>query len=256
MARTETPVSSATVGALMRSIGDPTASAARVAEVVAGDAGLASRLLALANSASFGMPRQVTDVDQAVALVGTNMVQTLAIAGANHLLDGTSGLPHARRHALQVACAARLLARRDGLPAGDAFAAGLLHDVGEMLLWRRDPDAYAAAHAAWPDAATQLRAERARYGTDHAALAREQLAAWHVPGVVVDAVGDHHRPDLNHRDVSTAVAAAESLVDPDVAWSDRFTLFDLGPEDLAAVRADVGAQVAEVSGLFAAASSS
>lgn len=252
MTAAEAPVSPSTVAALMQSIGDPRSSVARVAEVVAGDTGLAARVLAVANSASFGLSRQITRVDQAVALAGTNMVQTLAIAGANHLLDSRAGLPGARQHAVGVACATRLLATRAGLNAGDAFAAGLLHDLGEMLLWRQDPDAYAAAHADWPDPGTQLRAERGRYGTDHALLAREQLASWHVPGVIVDAVGDHHRPDLHHRDLSTAVVAGEALVDDDVAWSDLFPLFDVSPDALPALRAVLRAQVDDVSGLLPA----
>ena len=252
MTAAEAPVSPSTVAALMQSIGDPQSSVARVAEVVAGDTGLAARVLAVANSASFGLSRQITRVDQAVALAGTNMVQTLAIAGANHLLDSRVGLPGARQHAVTVACATRLLAARAGVSAGDAFAAGLLHDLGEMLLWRQDPDAYAAAHASWPDPGTQLRAERGRYGTDHALLAREQLASWHVPGVIVDAVGDHHRPDLHHRDLSTAVVAGEGLADDDVAWSDLFELFDVAPDAVPQLRAELRAQVDDVSGLLPA----
>lgn len=250
MTAAEAPVSPSTVAALMQRIGDPSSSVTRVAEVVAADAGLAARVLAVANSASFGLSRRITRVDQAVALVGTNMAQTLAIAGANHLLDSRVGLPHARRHAVHVACAARLLARRAGLNPGDAFAAGLLHDLGEMLLWRQDPDGYAAAHATWPDAATQLRAERGRYGTDHALLAREQLSSWHVPGTIADAVGDHHRPDLNHRDLSTAVVTGEALADPDIAWSERFALFDLTPDGVPALRAELQVHADEVSGLL------
>lgn len=250
MTAAEAPVSPSTVAALMQSISSRHTSVVQVAEVVAGDTGLAARVLALANSASFGLSRQITRVDQAVALVGTNMVQTLAIAGANHLLDSRVGLPHARRHAVEVACATRLLAARAGLNAGDAFAAGLLHDLGEMLLWRQDPDGYAAAHAAWPDPGTQLRDERGRYGTDHALLAREQLSAWHVPGTIADAVGDHHRPDLNHRDLSTAVVTGEALADPDIAWSERFALFDLAPDDVPPVRAELQVHADEVSGLL------
>jgi HD-like signal output (HDOD) protein len=251
MKAAQAPVSPTTVAALMQSIGDPTVSVVRVAEVVAGDAGLAARVLALANSAAYGLPRRITRVDQAVALVGTNMVQTLAIAGANHLLDSSSGLPHARRHAVEVACGTQLLARRAGLNTGDAFAAGLLHDLGEMLLWRDDPDGYATAHASWPDTETQLRAERAAYGTDHALAAREQLAAWHVPGVIVDAVGDHHRPDLHHRDLSTAVVLAELLADPDAGWSERFALFGVAEDDLPGMRAELREQTGEVTALLA-----
>ena len=250
MKAAEAPVAAATVPLLMQAINDPNTSVAMVAEAVASDAGLAARVLALANSAAFGMSRQVTEINQAVALVGSNMVQTLAIAGACDLLDGASGLPHARTHAIQVACGARVLAGRVGLSRADAFADGLLHDRGEMLLWPRNPAAYAGAPASWTDAREQLRGERGMFGTDHALAAREQLARWQLPGVIVDAAGDHHRPDLHHRDLSTAVIAGEELVDPDVSWSPRFTLFGLEPEGLEALRSDVDEQVVEMTGLL------
>ncbi|HEU5083134.1 MAG TPA: HDOD domain-containing protein [Acidimicrobiales bacterium] len=250
MRATEVPVSSATVAQLVQEIGHPGSSVARIAQVVSADQGLAARVLALANSAAYGLARQVTAVDQAVALVGSNMVQTLAVAGAMRLLDGADGLPHARFHALQVACAARALAGRAGLNKSDAFAAGLLHDVGEILLWQRDPAAYAAAHATWPDAEAQLRGERAMFGTDHALAAREQLAGWHLPGAIVDAAADHHRPDVPFRDLSTAVIAAEELLDADVGWTPRVGVFDLEPDDAAVVRLEVSVQVAELTGLL------
>lgn len=250
MTMSETPVSPATVSALMRLTADPDHADTDLAGVVAADAGLAARVLAVANSASFGLSRQVTQVHQAVGLVGMNLVQTLAIAGSCQLLDGTVGLARARRHAVEVACAARALAERAGLDGGAAFAAGLLHDLGEILLWRDDPELYAEAHARWSDPTTQLREERGAYGTDHALVAREQLAAWNVPGNIVDAVGDHHRPDLLHRDLCTVVVAAEELTDRDVDWSPRFEVFGVTGEALPSLRDEVSTQTDELLSLL------
>lgn len=251
MRAAEVPVSAATVPLLMQAIADPNTSIARIADVVSSDTGLAARVLALANSAAFGLSRQVTEIPQAVSLVGSNMAQTLAIAGSCRLLDGSSGLGHSRDHALRMACTTRALAARAGLNKPEAFAAGLLHDVGEILLWQDDPDNYAAAHADWPDAAAQLRAERAMYGTDHALVAREQLAEWQLPGSVVDAVGDHHRPDLQHADLPTAVIAAEELVEHHMEWSPRFEAMGLAPADIPALKAEIDEHVEEMSGLLA-----
>ncbi len=250
MRAADAPVSAATVPLLMQVIADPDSSIAGVAEVVASDAGLAARVLAVANSAAFGLSRQVTDVQQAVSLVGGNMCQTLAIAGSCNLLDGSHGLPHVRDHAIRTACAARELAARCGLSKPDAFAAGLLHDLGEILLWRQDPDAYVAAFATWETPIDQLRGERGMFGTDHALVAREQLAEWQLPGAVVDAVGDHHRPDMHHRDLSTLVIAAEELADPEVGSSPRWATFGVGADDVEALRAAVEEQVAEMSGML------
>lgn len=246
----DAPVSAATVPLLMQTITDPDSSTGKVSEIVASDAGLAARVLALANSAAFGLPRQVTDVQQAVSMVGANMCQTLAIAGSCNLLDGTSGLPHARDHAIRTACAARLLAARADLNKAEAFAAGLLHDLGEILLWRQDPEAYVAAQASWETEVDQLRWERGTFGTDHPLAAREQLAEWRLPGVVVDAVGDHHRPDLHHRDLSTLVIAAEELVTGGSEASSRLELFGVTTAELDAVRAELQEQAVEMSSLL------
>lgn len=251
MSFVEVPVSASVVPALLRAVNDPEASAVDVAEVVASDSGLAAGVLALANSAAFGRERRVVEIDAAVVLVGVELIQVLAVARSSRLLDGAGGLPHSRHHAIETACGARLLAARLGLSQPDAFAAGLLHDVGEMLLWQRDPDTYAAAHATWPDLDVQLRTERGMFGADHATAAREQLSAWGLPGTIVDAVGDHHRPDLAHRDLSTIVAAAEDLVHAHGTDGERDRL-GLGAEALDQLRVLVAEQTAEISALLSA----
>lgn len=244
------PVSAAVVPAIIAAVDDPHSSAADVADVVAGDAGLGAAVLAVANSAAMGRVRQIHDLPTAVSLIGLDLVRTLAVAGATRLLDRAGGLPHMRRHAIETACAARLLAARVGLAQEHAFAAGLLHDVGEILLWHQNPAAYAAAYRDWTDVSAQVRGERWTFGDDHATIAREQLAAWHLPGSVVDAVGDHHRPDLSHDDLSTVIAAAEDLVTDDgVNRPDRLAL---GAETLDALRAECSQQADEMSAGLAA----
>lgn len=242
MTRPDVPVSATTVPMLFRALDDPRSSATAVAEVVAQDAGLAATVLAMANSAAFGRTRRVDELPAAVALVGVDIVQTVAIAAASQLLDSPAGLPDLRQHAIETACAARLLARAVNLPESQAFAAGLLHDVGEIMLWRTAPDAYAAAHAGWRDTADQLWGERSEFGEDHATAARIQLTEWGLPGTIVDAVGDHHRPDLCHRDLSTVVAAAEDLVDAD-SVHDRL---HLGPAKLQRLRPYFAKDAAEL----------
>lgn len=244
------PVAATTVPLLANALAHVDFSLDRVSDVVSSDAGLAARLLAVANSASFGLPRQVTEIRQAIGLVGADLVQTLAIAGATRLLDAAGGLPHARSHSIEVACAARLLAERSGLSRPDAFAAGLLHDIGEVLLWQRDPAGYAAAYAQWADIEDQLRGERSMFDADHATVAREQLADWKLPGQVVDAVGDHHRPDLCYPDLSTLVVAAEELCDPECPGSRRLELLGVPADDLAALREVLGEHSEQLAGLL------
>lgn len=253
MTTADAPVSPTTVSTLGQTLGSRDFSMADVAEVVATDSGLTARVLAVANSAAFGLSRQVSDVGQAVGLVGTSMVQTMAIAGSTQLLDGAGGLTGARAHAIEHACAARFLASIAGLHKSEAFAAGLLHDIGELLLWQRDPDGYAAAHASWGGVDEQLRHERGTYGTDHALVAREQLASWGLPGAVVDAVGDHHRPDLTYKDLSTVLVAAEELTDPECDGSRRLEVLGVVTDRLGPLREELASQVEDLDALLRAA---
>lgn len=250
MGLAEVPISASVLPMLLKALDNPWSSAVGVGEAVASDAGLATRVLAVANSAAFGRARQVSEIHDAVALIGANLVRTLAIAGSSRLLDGAGGLPHQRDHAVATACAARLLAVRVGLPEADAFSAGLLHDIGEVLLWQQDPYGYSSAYAGWEDLDSQLRGERAQFGADHATEAREQLTAWGLPGTVIDAVGDHHRTDLNHRDLSTLVADAEDLAVTAIGADDCCDRLGIGIKELDKVHAELADETQDMKALL------
>ena len=116
-------------------------------------------------------------------------------------------------HAAEVARRALELACRAGVDHGDAHAGGLLHDVGEMLLLRRDPVGYSHLLAeVGADHRAQLAAERAAYGTDHALIGAEHLLDHRLPHVIADAVADHHDPYRDSDPVTIVVAAADELV--------------------------------------------
>lgn len=244
------PVSVATVNDIVIAIEDPMASAGSIAEVVSSDPGLTARTLGLANSAFYGLARTVGDIRQAVALVGMEMVRTLAISGASGLLDEANGVPHLRDHALRVAAAARLLAPRVSVRSSDAFTAGLLHDIGELLLWQGDPEGYPAVHDKASDAADQLAIETDLYKTDHAILAAEHLFLWRLPEPIVDAVGDHHDPSPTSDNLTVVVAAADELAGPAGTADLALGLLGLDEADADALRDLVEAEHAELRGLL------
>lgn len=221
------PVSTSTLPALMGAIGDCRRGTGSVTEVVAADPGLASRVLAVANSAQFSMARRVVDLHQAVVLVGTSMVQTLAIASASSLLDGEGAMASRREHALDVACVARRIAPRVGARPADAFAAGLLHDVGELLLSQAYPTAYRQLLLEDLDHAAQLKTEKASFGLDHALLGAEHLLDWRIPDVIADAVADHHDPLPWSDPVTLTVAAADELLHADPGRRHALDLLEL-----------------------------
>ncbi len=247
----QAPVSTATLPVLMDAIADPASSSTSVATVMSQDHGLATRVLALANSAQFGFSRRVTELAQAVSIVGTSMVQTLAIANAAALLDRNGTMADAQHHAVRVAATARLLAPAAGVRESDAFAAGLLHDVGELLLLQARPTEYAALYPTFTSHAQQLKAEKTAFGTDHALLGAEHLLDWRVPDVIADAVADHHDPFHTSEATTIVVAAADELVKGD---PDRHHALDILEVDAAAadgLRQRVEQDAADLAALLA-----
>lgn len=139
------------------------------------DAVLASRLLRLANSAFFAGRRGVDSVRTAVMTVGCQPLSTLLVAcGAQSVFIDVPGVNLRRfwERSQQTATAARQLARRLGLDADAAHAAGLLLAVGHLIACRAEPERAVQAFPglALPWGETLAAREQAAFGTTHAAL--------------------------------------------------------------------------------------
>lgn len=147
-------------------------------------------------------PSAVTIFDEAYA----------AVAADPRCRDLVIGI---RSHAVEVACLARELAPLVDADPGDAFAAGLLHDIGQLLLLRRDPDGYTALLGEDLAHGDRLQREKSLYRTDHALLAAEYLLDRRVPDVIADAVADHHDPFVSSAGTTVVVSAADELLGAD-----------------------------------------
>ncbi|MFP5320833.1 MAG: HDOD domain-containing protein [Acidimicrobiia bacterium] len=188
----------------------------------------------------------LTDLAPALA------ARVLAVADEAAALDPTGLLGDHRHHAVRVATAARLLAPTVGVRPSDAFAAGLLHDVGELLLLDAHPGAYLALHRAAATHVELLRTEKARFGTDHALAGAEHLLDQRIPDVIADAVADHHDPFHTSAGTTIVVAAADELISAEAGRTHALDLLEL---DVAAAQGLLGRvddEAAEVLGLLAA----
>ena len=246
------PVAPATLPALMEAIADRRSTAATVAAVVSRDRGLAARVLGLANSSQFGLSRRVTELSQAITIVGTGVVQTLAIANAVVLADTNGIVSDGHQHGLRVAIAARLLAPAAGVHPADAFAAGLLHDIGELLLLQDRPTEYARLHGGFETHAGQLRAEKLAFGTDHALVGAEHLLDWRVPDVIADAVADHHDPFHDSAATTIVVAAADELVSAEPGRHHALDLLELDVDAADGLRERVALEAVDLTGIVGA----
>lgn len=188
------------VSELLLSFDDPDVELGEVAAKIAKDQALAAKTLRLANSSFYGLQSKVRTISQAIQVLGFDSVRALVV-GAGVI----GGFENGRRkgfdfagfwrHAIASALCARALARRIGSPAELAFVAGLLHDLGRLVLVTRFPEHYAEVLAQRMLRDSQLQeAERAVLGIDHAQVGRALAQRWRLPEALARAIGNHHQP--------------------------------------------------------------
>ena len=196
------PALPATVVRVMQIAGDPKAGIADVAKVLVSDQALAARVLKLANSAFYGASRRIATVSDAVVILGMRTTRNLVMAcGCHELLEpevAGYGLPRGAllRHSLACAAAAQALAKRTKYRGvEEAFVAGLLHDIGKVVmnLYLRDQFLQVLIRAASGEI-TYADAERAVFSFDHAEAGAYLLERWNLPAALVSAVRCHHSP--------------------------------------------------------------
>ena len=212
------PVRQGTSVRVLQLLDDPDVSVEEVARHIEADPALSTRVLRLANSPFFARSGSEASAARAVFLLGLSVVRSLAVATAAGLFDARSKHlpPGFWDHAIAVAAGATVLARYLDVDRGDAFSAGVLHDIGEALVCRHAPTEYA-------EILRQLRvrpeeriaAEQAfLQGLSHADVGAIALQGWRMPERLVVAVRDHHDPVGRDADALTrAVVAGDAIAD-------------------------------------------
>ncbi|ROQ90130.1 response regulator [Desulfosoma caldarium] len=195
----------------------------RVGEIIARDVGMTAKILQLVNSAFFGLTRHVSSPEQAVVLLGLNIIRALVISTQIFTEFQAKGLPADEMdrlwtHSLNTAVSAKAVAQAahaEPIIVDDAFMAGMLHDVGKLILWQAFPDKAADVGKRCEATGEPLwKSEEALVGTTHGELGAYLLGVWGLPDNIVEAVAFHHFPGrCPHREFSalTAVHAADLL---------------------------------------------
>jgi putative nucleotidyltransferase with HDIG domain len=200
---TDLPTIPAAALAVIRETGTNENSARSVAAHIVRDQALSARVLKLANSAYYGLSRQVVDVQEAVVLLGMRAVRNLAVVAStypwmNRPLSGYMLEPKAMwRHSFGVATGAQLVAQKTKIADPDiAFTAGLLHDIGKvaMSVWL-DKKMGAMLNFAQRDNLTFDEAERKLLGYDHCEVGQYLGEVWNLPECIVRPIRYHHSPD-------------------------------------------------------------
>ena len=181
----------------------PSASATDLERVILSEQTLAMKILRVANSAFFGLPRSVASLRDAIVFLGFRKVSSIVVGLATFDLFGArraeeTDLFRARlwRHSMLCATCSRRLAesRHDG-PPEQAFMIGLLHDIGETILERYARDQFAEVIRLYEETGCPIMdAEAKVLGFNHAELAGALCENWGIPDALTIPIRFHHSP--------------------------------------------------------------
>lgn len=171
-----------------------------IARVIGKDPDLTARLLRIANSAAYGAPRRIETVSRAVTVIGARDLEALVLASS--AVEVFNRLPLERvsmasfwRHNVFTAVVARILAReRQVLHPERLFVAGLLHDIGQLIIYHQLPEAAHELLDRTDPGKESCSEERALLGFDHAEVGGELAEAWQLPDALQAALRYHHEP--------------------------------------------------------------
>lgn len=191
---------------LMQVLEDPRSSSNDLGNVISEDQGLTARILAVVNSALFSLPWEVEAISAAVRVVGTSQIRDLALATSvlslfSDVPDDLLDVDGFRYHSLACGVAARVLAGHRGEDNVERFfVAGLLHDIGKLVLIL---NAAAETRAALEEALATGRdlrdCERESVGCSHDQVGDVLLERWRFPDALRESVRFHHRPQRASR---------------------------------------------------------
>ncbi|MEW8027049.1 MAG: response regulator [Candidatus Thiodiazotropha sp.] len=226
---------------LMNVIQDPNASVADVGRLIAQDPAMTVKILQLVNSAFFGLGRQVSNPVDAASLLGLEVLKPLVLSigifkqfEADEFDIKDFSLDALWSHSMRVGSLANQIAKEEGMGSTsvqDSLLAGMLHDIGKLILVVNQPIEYSQylqiGHAAMED---RVAAEKVVLGSTHGEVGAYLLGLWGLPQSIVEAVALHNQPALQGErvfNVLSVVHIANALVHAEEEGAVSDTLLDL-----------------------------
>ncbi len=200
-------------------ISDPRSSAIHIADVISKDPGLSAKLLKIVNSAFYNFPARIDTISRAVMIVGSKQLSALALGTS--VLSIFQDIPSERvdmksfwEHSFSCGVAARILASYKNIPNTERlFVAGLLHDIGRLILYKRLPYEERDILLRVKQTNCLLRtAERDVLGFDHAVIGGTLLRKWKLPLILEHAVGYHHIPLVSQHPLEASLVCLADIL--------------------------------------------
>ena len=207
---------------VLQVVNNPNTKIADLHHLISRDQAMASRLLMIANSAYYGLPRKVETISDAILLLGFDTVKNIAVAVATKDLYKTKSLIGQKlwEHALGVSVASGIICKfqkiNNEISPEEALVAGLLHDIGKTVINNNYPEMYEAVfEMVYNDKVPFIKAEEEILGYNHQQVGELLFSEWGFSDEMVEIVAKHHRrheiDDINLKTLCTIVAFSDCL---------------------------------------------
>ncbi len=185
-----------------------------ISAFISNDPALTTKVLKMVNSAIYGFPGRIASVSHATMLLGLNVIKglLLGVSVFEWMQKTMKGL---YEHSLACAVASRVIAQKKGLKEPEEVSvAGLLHDIGKVILTIEFPERYQAAmDEAREKSISMFDAEKNQFNATHANVGGWLAEKWRFPRNLIDVIECHHRPTLaKHAPMETAIVHMADLL--------------------------------------------
>ena len=193
----------ATVSRVLAVTADPESCGDDLVNAILPDQAMCAAILKIANSAFFGIPREVATMDKAVNVLGFNEVHNIVLGKAvfNSFQKipptGKRTVDNFWKHSFHCGLAAKIIAEDLKCPPSELFIAGLIHDIGKLAIFYAKPNEYFHI-LKQEEVDVQIKCqdeERKQFGIDHCEVGMHLLTRWMFPEQLLTIVGYHHNPN-------------------------------------------------------------
>ncbi len=200
--------------------GDPESSANDLMQAILPDQSMCATILKIANSAFFGLPRQVGTLEKAVMVLGFHEVKNIVLGKAvfNSFkelnINNKKSIDSFWEHSFTCGLAAKILAERINLAPSEMFIAGLIHDIGKLAMLLTFPNIYShLLQTSTGNRRHNREKEVELFFISHDEVALRILKRWLFPTRLIEAVGFHHHPQKSaqHQLLSIVVEMADNI---------------------------------------------
>jgi HD-like signal output (HDOD) protein len=211
----------------------------KVGQIISHDFGMSTKILQMVNSAFFGLYRKISSPTEAVMLLGMETIKALVLSVKifsqfNRKLLSFFNVDALWNHSLSTGVQAQFIGQKeqfDKQQTSDAFLAGLLHDVGKLILATNFTETYRIIHTkAKPSPCKLWQVEKAVFGTTHAEIGAYLMGLWGFDNTILEAIAFHHQPSGSRIEKAgplLAVHVSNALQNPPPATEAASPPYDL-----------------------------